>query len=128
MAYRAPVIDTVDRDRRQQRYANAPAIAERFPKAGAFAIDMRFEDPAGSQKPATFRQIYLPQMQAYFDVRCPLPECSGGGFDLDSAVASALGRAGHGASGTAQCAGARSGPDGRQRCDLLLHYTVSAAD
>jgi hypothetical protein len=127
MAYRG-VPDSVDRERRQQSYVGARTIEARFPSSGTFAIELRFVDPDGVLTPSPFRQIYAPGMQAYFDLRCPLHDCTDGGFDIDRQVTAMLANPSVKRVGSATCSGSRPGTNGRQRCGLQLSFALTATD
>ena len=104
---------------REEAFRNSPTIAERFPRAGGFAIEMAFRDPRGGT-PSPRRQSYEPSMQAFFTARCPIRDCTGGGFDFNEAIQPMLSEAGAPRSGNAVCHGARSS----KPCDLELSWSL----
>lgn len=128
MASRATFPDFAERDRRQQCYVSAGSIGAKFPKAGKFAVELSFTDPAGALRPSSYRQLYEPTMQAYFELRCPLHECMGGGFDVNTQIASMLANPSLSRTGTAACAGSRVAAGVKQRCNLQLKFVVAKED
>jgi len=125
VSYRRAILPTAERERREEARLNAPRISDRFPKAGRFAIAMSFRDPSGTAQPSPMRHIFGPSMQAYFEVRCPLRDCSGGGFELTPFVVAMLSRRGEARSGQSYCEGSR-GHQGA--CGLELTYTLTMLD
>ena len=104
---------------REEAWRSAPTIAERFPDAGTFAIAMAFKDPRGGT-PSPRRQLYEPSMRAFFELRCPMQQCAGGGFDLDVAVRAMLSGTDRSRTGHAICHGKR----GSEECRLELTYSL----
>ncbi len=123
MASKLFIADQRLRERRQQQYQAAPTLAQRFPKAGEMAVSLSFRDPDGKTVFSPYRQLYLPQMQAYFEVLCPFRDCSGGGFDLEPLIARHL-RGGDSAPLRLECEGRRSRPEGPSRCELALTVRI----
>jgi hypothetical protein len=64
-------------------------------------------------------------MQAYFEIECPLRDCTGGGFDLTAPVGRFLSDRRAETSGKASCSGDRK-RDGvaDHRCNLQVTYQL----
>src|ERR1043165_7311745 len=90
VSYRRVPVSVSERAVRDEAWANAPTIAERFPRSRRFAIAMTFRDPRGAAQPSPMRQLYEPSMRAIFEQRCPLGDCTGGTFDLNAPIRSML--------------------------------------
>ncbi|MDI3259354.1 MAG: hypothetical protein QJR02_06625 [Sinobacteraceae bacterium] len=127
MRRHAGIADSARRERREQLRAAAPSIAARFPHAGRFAVELEFRDPTGVLTPSPFRQIYEPTMPAYFDLRCPVHECSGG-FELHEAISAMLANHKLARSGVAACCGLRERNGAVQPCGLELSYALVFLD
>jgi hypothetical protein len=125
MNYRRIVPSVAEGNRRHAAWSDAPTIAERFPRAGRFAVELRFRDPSGAAQPSPIRQLYEPSMRAHFELRCPLRQCEGGGFDLQSAVIAMLSNDRLPRSGVICCEGARQSAS--TCCGLEVTYTISAS-
>lgn len=128
MRRRAVIVDSARRERREQSRAAAPSIAARFPHAGRFAVELEFRDPAGALTPSPFRQLYEPSMQAYFDLRCPVHECSGGGFELHEAISAMLANRRLARRGVASCQGMRVHGGALRTCGLEVSYALIFLD
>lgn len=114
--------------KRESDRSAMPSIADRFPKAGRFVLEFRLRDPSGLRTPSPYSQTYEPQMQAYFDLRCPLHDCRDGGFPLGNAVSAMLDNPRSARTGTATCGGDRLRSKGRSPCALEMTYTLVALD
>jgi hypothetical protein len=126
VSYRRGVLPASVRTEREEAWLNAPTIAERYPRARRFAIAMSFRDPTGAAQPSPIRQLYEPSMRALFEQRCPLRDCTGGGFDLNAPIRSMLMNDRQARSGTASCRGSR-GRAG-EACSLELTYSLADVD
>ncbi len=125
MTNRRLLLPAAETAQRQDAWLNAPTIAARFPRTGRFAISMRFRDPSGAAQPSPIRQIYEPSMRAHFEQRCPLRDCSGGGFDLNTSISSMLSNRGRSREAQVSCQGSR----GRAgECGLELSYSLTSLD
>lgn len=123
---RSHVLDAREREARHSKYLAAPKMAEAFPDADELAVRMRFEDPEGKVKPQPYAQVFAPDMQAFFQFQCPLRDCTGGGFDLTTAVPRGLTRKNAVTTGSATCTGQRKRSHGpTARCDLRLDYELA---
>ena len=76
------VLDERERDLRQRAYLAAPLLAKQFPAVQELAVRMKFNDPEGKEKPQPYARVFSPDMRAFFQVQCPLRNCTEGGFDL----------------------------------------------
>ena len=122
---RSHVLDAREREARQRSYMAAPLMEEAFPAVGELAVRFRFNDPEGKEKPQPHAQLFVPDMRAYFHFQGPLRDCTGGGFDLSTAVPRGLVRKGADNAGSLTCNGQRRRWDGAtSRCNLHLEYEV----
>jgi hypothetical protein len=122
MSYKSNAAEVLrKREERHQAYLAAPAIADRYPKAGDFAIELTFRDPAGLERPTPRRRLFMPSMRAIFEVPCPVHGCEGGGFDLGKAVGTMLSDRRSPRTGQAHCEGVRS----RRTCGLELNFRLT---
>ena len=120
MANNPRAFDPRVREARQNAYLAVPTLAELLPDVEEVSFDLRFVLTSGKPHSSPHRWIFVPDMQAYFNLMCPERDCSGGGFDLAAAVQAAARAKGHEAAGTLTCGGKK----GREPCGLALHYTV----
>lgn len=125
---RSHVQDAREREQRQRSYLAAPVMAQAFPGVSELAVKFRFTDPEGKEKPQPYSQLFVPDMRAFFQFQCPLRDCTGGGFDLSTAVPKGLSHKngnGNGNGGPLACGGQRKRPHGdTSRCGLQLEYEV----
>ncbi|MEW6166530.1 MAG: hypothetical protein AB1651_02350 [Pseudomonadota bacterium] len=122
MANNPRAFDPRAREARQQAWLAVPTVAEQFPGVGEIAVELQFLLENGRPHSSAHRRIFLPDMQAYFDVQCPDRDCSDGGFDLGRAIQAAARAPGHSSAGNLRCRGfTRSQP-----CSLSLEYGVLA--
>jgi len=122
---RSHVLDAREREARQRSYLAAPLMEAAFPGVTELAVRFRFTDPEGKEKPQPYAQIFVPDMRAYFQFQCPLRECTGGGFDLSTAVPRGLTHKNGDKHGSLACGGQRKRPHGEiSRCGLQLEYEV----
>jgi hypothetical protein len=126
VSYRRAALPLSERNQRDEAWTNAPTIRDRFPRARRFAIAMTFRDPGGAAQPSPMRQLYEPSMRALFELRCPLRDCTGGGFDLNAPITSMLSSDRQPRSGRAACRGSRGRTGGE--CQLELSYSLIPAD
>ena len=122
MANNPRAFDARAREARQLAYEATPLLKQRHPKVAQIGISLQFVLPEGTAHSSPHRRLFMPDMQAFFDVQCPDRECSKGGFDLDDMVESAIRSMGRVTSGRLECKGRRS----RQSCGIMLDYVVSA--
>ena len=122
VSYRRAIVPAAERNQREEAWLKAPTIAERFPRARGFAIAMTFRDPSGAAQPSPMRQLYAPAMRAVFEQRCPMRDCTGGGFDLNASILAMLSNDRHPRTGNHTCRGSRgrSGTD----CGIELSYSL----
>lgn len=128
MAYRPVASEAAQRERREQSWLGAASISDKFPRAGRFALELHFADPAGALTPSPFRQLYEPSMQAFFDLRCPLHDCAGGGFHVNDQITAMLANPKLPRTGTATCAGTRTRSGVNQPCGLKVTFRLAADD
>lgn len=122
MANNPRAFDPRVREARQNAYLAVATLAELLPAVDEVGIDLRFVLASGKPHSSPHRWIFVPDMQAFFELMCPERDCSGGGFDLSAGVDAAAKARDHEASGVLVCGGRK----GREPCGLSLHYTVSA--
>jgi hypothetical protein len=125
MAHRSYLVDAQERERRQRLYMAAPVLRAKFPKVGELVIELSFSDPDGKVNPSPHKRRYSPDMQAYFEIECPLRDCQNGGYDLGADISRALSGRGGETSGKASCSGDRK-RDGvsDHRCNLEVRYQI----
>lgn len=119
------VLDQRERDLRHRAYLAAPLLAEQFPAVRELAVRMKFNDPEGKEKPQPSARVFSPDMRAFFQLQCPLRDCTGGGFDLTSAVPVALKGSRPVTRGSFTCEGRRKRHSaGISRCGLAMEFEV----
>ena len=117
--------DQRERELRQRAYLAAPLLAEQFPAVRELAVRMKFSDPEAKQRPQPYARVFAPDMHAFFQIQCPLRDCTGGGFDLTGAVPGALKRVHPVTRGSLTCEGHRKRHDARaSRCGLNMEFEV----
>jgi hypothetical protein len=110
------------REARQLAYEATPTLSKRHPKVAEIGVSLQFTMPDGKPHSSPHRRLFMPDMQAFFEVQCPDRDCSDGGFDLSTAVDTAVRSKSHESSGRLECTGKRS----RQSCGIALDYVVAA--
>ncbi|HZP11907.1 MAG TPA: hypothetical protein VFB36_05755 [Nevskiaceae bacterium] len=123
VSYRRAAPAVSERHQRDEAWSAAPTIRERFPRARRFAIAMSFRDPHGAATPSPMRQLYEPSMRAIFEQRCPVRDCTGGGFDLNGSIRSMLSNDRLPRTGQAACRGSRFRGG---ECGLELSYSLTS--
>lgn len=123
MANNPRAFDTRLREARQRAYLSVPTLAQHLPGVVELVVDLRFVLANGHPHSSPHKWIFLPDMQAYFDLMCPDRDCAGGGFDLGPAIHKAVRSRGRDAVGTLQCGGKVRGGE---RCGIALSYTIDA--
>ena len=123
MAHRPYLADAQERERRQRLYLAAPMLGARFPKVRELVVEMSFADPEGKVHPSPHKRRFSAEMQAYFEIECPLRDCSGGGFDLGPEINRALSPRGGDGTGSMSCSGDRNSAAG-SRCNLEVRYRI----
>jgi hypothetical protein len=74
-----------------QQYHASPTIAEMFPGVASLIIKMTFHEDGGDRViESRTEDGPISQRKAFFRIKCLQRECVNGGFDLTSAVASAI--------------------------------------
>lgn len=121
MANNPRAFDPRAREARQLAYEATPTLSQRHPKVAEIGISLQFTLPDDKAHSSPHRRLFMPDMQAFFDVQCPDRDCSDGGFDLNDAVDTAVRGRSRESSGRLQCKGTRS----RQRCGIALDYVVT---
>lgn len=109
------------REARQRAYQAVPTLAEQMPGVDEIAMELRFLLGNGQQQASPYKRIFVADMQAFFELRCPDPDCSGRGFDLSAAVQDAVRAQGRSSAGTVRCLGSKQG----QPCEMSLQYTIT---
>lgn len=122
MANNPRAFDLRMREARQRAYLATATLAELHPGVDEIGVELRFMLPSGQPHSSPHKRIFVPDMQAYFEVQCPERDCVDGGFDLGAAVGTAVSDKKHEATGTLSCSGTR----GREPCGLTLEYLVAA--
>lgn len=122
MANNPRAFDPRAREARQLAYEAVPTLSQRHPKVAEIGMSLQFTLPDGKPHSSPHRRLFMPDMQAFFDVQCPDRDCSSGGFDLSTAVDAVVHSKTHESSGRLQCKGTRS----RQTCGIVLDYVVAA--
>jgi hypothetical protein len=127
MAMKPTQVDQRRRQLRQQSYIDAPQVSTKWPNVGEIRVALTYADPEGQVPVSAYRQIFVPDMQAFFDFLCPARECVGGGFDIGDAVEKLVKTSGHEVTGTLCCGGKRTRPgvSGTSPCGLKLSYHVA---
>ena len=99
------------------------------PLIGAYGVEemgveLNFSDPEGKQRPSPRGTTYTSAMHAYFHFTCPMRQCTGGGFEANADLLSALSRHQDGYSGTVACQGVRPRNGVNAVCNIKLRYTL----
>ncbi len=121
MANHSRTFDLRTREARQVAYLATPRLAELHPRTEEISAELSFKLADGKKTPP-HRRLFMPDMQAYFDMQCPDRNCSNGGFDLTAAVAKAVRDKTHETAGVLLCAGSRE----RETCGIQLDYQITA--
>ncbi len=129
MAHRSYMVDAQERERRQRNYLAAPVLRQKYPKIRELVVELSFSDPEGKVNPSPHKRRYSSEMQAYFEIECPLRDCTGGGFDLAADITKSLSAKHAESTGKSACTGDRK-RDGvaDHRCGLQLSYRVKVLD
>lgn len=122
MANNPRAFDVRVREARQRAYLSVPTLAEHLPSVEELVVELRFFLENGKPHSSPHKWIFLPDMQAYFDLMCPERDCSGGGFDLAAAIRKAARPRDPETEGVLQCGGKVRGAP----CGIALHYTIDA--
>lgn len=122
MANNPRAFDLRAREARQLAYEATSTLRQRHPGVAEIGMSLQFTLPDGKPHSSPHRRLFMPDMQAFFDVQCPDRDCSNGGFDLNGMVDSAVRSKSHESSGRLECKGTRS----RQSCGIVLDYVVAA--
>ncbi|TJY62801.1 hypothetical protein E4T66_03510 [Sinimarinibacterium sp. CAU 1509] len=120
MANHPRAIDPRVRESRQRAYLSVPTLARQMPSISEIAVELRFMYETGQPFMSPYRQIFVPDMQAYFEFQCPDRDCSGAGFDMTPAISAAVRAGKEEISGTLKCRGSKS----RTPCSITLDYKV----
>jgi len=121
MAHKPKLFDAAARDAHQRAYQASQTVAECFPAALQVKLELSFSQVDGVSKSSPYSRIFLPSMQAHFWARCPSQQCSGGGFDLMTAVEAAMNAPSSEHTSLQQCHGRQSGT----ACAVRLSSHVS---
>src|SRR6185437_89027 len=112
-------------DRLRRERAGSQALRVAFPALQELRLELTFESPTPNT-PAAQSHVLHPAARAFFEFSCPYADCDGG-FDLTTAVDSALASNGGQAVGELECSGQRPERLGSRRpCKLHLAYVISA--
>lgn len=122
MANNPRAFDARLREARQRAYLAAPTIAELFPTIDEVTVDLQFVLAGGKPHSSPYSRLFVPDMQAYFELHCPDRECTGGGFDLEPGIRATVNGRGSEKSGSLSCQGHK----GREPCGISLNYRVTA--
>lgn len=115
--------ERADRLRRERAASDALRVA--YPALEQLRFELTFESPSPNT-PAAQSHVLHPAARAFFEFSCPYADCDGG-FDLTSAVSTALTRGGGRARGALECGGHRPERHGSRRpCKLHLTYAIAA--
>jgi len=119
------IIAAQQRAARQQQIDASPVITD-YRGVGEVGVDLTFHDPEGKQTPSPRSVTYAGDMHAFFDFRCPLRECTGGGYDATAELQAALGKRHDGHKGKLTCHGTRGrGGVKNVRCNLEMNYVLT---
>ncbi len=121
MANNPRAFDPRAREARQAAYESTPTLAERHPKVAEVGVSLQFTLPDGKPHSSPHRRLFMPDMQAFFDMQCPDRDCSNGGFDLEAAIDTAVRSRSRESSGRLDCKGKRN----RDACGIALDYNVA---
>jgi hypothetical protein len=115
--------ERVDRLRRERAASHALRVA--YPSLQQLRLELTFESPS-SNVPAAQSHTLHPAARAFFEFSCPYADCDGG-FDLTTAVNTALTNGGGKARGVLECTGYRPQRQSpRMPCKLHLTYAIAA--
>jgi hypothetical protein len=115
--------ERVDRLRRERLAAHALRVA--YPTLQQLRLELTFESPSPNT-PAAQSHVLHPAARAFFEFSCPYADCDGG-FDLTTAVNTALANMGGKARGVLECSGHRpERHSSRRPCKLQLTYAIAA--
>lgn len=125
MAMRPHLVDAQRRLQRQQAYESVTTLSALWPELAEVAIKLHFTAAAGASPPMPYRQIFLPDMQAYFEFLCPNRSCSDGGFDLQREIERARNRRATESSGVLECHGQQRVVGGSEPCcPVRLNFAI----
>ncbi len=126
MAQKLPAFDPQQREQRQRTYMAVARMRERFPRVEELSIELRFKEPSGKPYQSPHKRIFVPEMQAYFEFQCPMPHCTGGGFDLSADIPKLVTSGKALSRDTRLCQGRRAHTDAPGgRCLVELSYEVA---
>jgi len=108
------------REARQRAYLAVPTLAQQIPAVEEISVELRFTLPSGQPHSSPHTRIFMPDMQAFFELHCPDRDCTKGGFNIGPAIQAAVRN--QATSGRLQCQGFK----GRDACGLSLQYSVNA--
>jgi hypothetical protein len=108
------------REARQAAYESTQTLAQRHPKVAEIGVSLQFTLPGGKPHSSPHRRLFMPDMQAFFDMQCPDRDCSNGGFDLETAIDAAVRSKSRESRGHIECKGKRN----REACGIALDYSV----
>jgi hypothetical protein len=108
------------REARQTAYESTTTLAQRHPKVAEIGVELQFTLPGGKPHSSPHRRLFMPDMQAFFNVQCPDRDCSDGGFDLEPSVDNAVRSRNGRFVGQLACRGKRN----REPCGISLDYSI----
>jgi hypothetical protein len=112
-------------DRLRRERAAAHALRVEFPAVQQLRLELTFES-AAANTPVPQSHVLHPAARAFFEFPCPYADCDGG-FDLASAVGTALANKSGKTSGALECSGTRPEQHSSRRpCKLRLSYAIAA--
>jgi hypothetical protein len=115
--------ERADRLRRERAAARALRVA--FPAIQQLRLELTFESST-SNTPVPQSHVLHPAARAFFEFPCPYADCDGG-FDLTTAVDTALANKTGKTRGMLECSGQRPEQHGSRRpCKLHLSYAIAA--
>jgi len=114
--------DSGDRLARQRAYAASPSIEALYPHLADVALELHFLFDTGIPYASPYKRLFVPAMQAFFEVSCPDRNCIGGGFSLFDAVARAAATPDRDLTTQLRC----TGSIGRQACSIRLRCVVTS--
>jgi len=113
------------RERLRRDRAAALALREVYPGVLQLRLELLFQGPTLNNPAQQSHTLHAPA-RAFFEFPCPYADCDGH-FDLGAAVKTAVCDPMRRAAGELRCSGKRAvHVGGKESCQLLLGYTVTA--
>jgi hypothetical protein len=117
------------RQAQRQRVDEAQRLVEKFPELTALKGNLEFVDREGASRATEMKySANLEHLKSVLVFTCPVPECTGGDFDLTVKLAEAVAKRRPLLTGEMPCLGTHKKASGKViPCRRVLHYTLKLA-